>query len=333
MKILVVEDSKAMRTHLQNHLQEAGYKEVLAAASAKEAFEYLGIKGDKMESLPLDVGCILMDVVMPEIDGIEACRKIKSFYCYKYVPIIMVSASEQIDHLQRAFDAGAIDYIKKPVNETELIARVRTMLKLKREIDERIEKEDSLTTLTDQLKESNVALEKLSFRDAVTGLSNRFHLERQLFTEWRRALRYKNWISLIIFELDHFAKYFDNNEENIVNTNLVKISKEISSKLKRPADLVARIDEGRFAILLPDTNLEGATIVSENVRSSIEFLNIKNTALGEDKTLTISGGTFTVVPLKNLNPPLLFERAEIALSQAKAGGRNRIVVISNKKTI
>ena len=331
MKLLVIDDSKHMRVLLEDYLIDGGYKEVLSAASAEEAFKLLGINKGKLESLPIDIGCILLDIIMPGIDGIEACKRIKSFNCYKDVPIIVVTASEEPGHLQKAFDAGAIEYLRKPVNENELQARVRTMLKLKKEMDERKEKEEYLTALTDQLKESNVALEKLSFRDAVTGLSNRFHLERQLFREWRRAMRYKNWLSFILFEIDFYDKFIENNNENDAENTVRKISKQIYSTLHRPADLVARITESQFAILLPDTNFAGAASVAENVRLTIEIMKIRNSVMGANKYLTVSGGAYSVIPIKHLNPPLLIQKASMALNDAKTTGRNKIVALMNRK--
>jgi len=331
MKLIVIEDTKYMRTVLQDFLHNAGYRDVLAAASAEEAFNILGISNGKLNSHPLDVGCILMDIAMPGIDGIEACRKIKTFDCYKHVPVIMVTASKEIAHLKEAFDAGAVDYIRKPVSDIELKARVRTVLKLKTEMDERIEKEGNLQRLSNQLKESNLTLEKLSFRDGVTGLSNKFHMEQQIFTEWRRALRYKNSLSLILIDVDNFDEYRRNNGENLANDRIKQISKELKTKLKRPADLIARIGVDRFAILLPDTTFEGASRVAEKLRLSIELKKMENLGAWKKGYLTLSCGAVALIPLRILKPPLLFENAKEALRQAKASGRNRVVALKNEK--
>ena len=332
MKILIIEDTKYMRTVLQDYLFDAGYKEVETAASAEEAFGLLGISQDKLDNLPIpvNIGCILMDIAMPGINGIEACKKIQSFECYKHVPIIMVTASKETDHLQKAFDAGAIDYIRKPVNKIELVVRVSTVLSLKEEMDERIEKEDNLTRLTDQLKESNVALEKLSFRDAVTGLSNSSHLERQLFTEWRRALRYRNSLSLILLELDNFDKFTKHNSKTRVKDYLREISSQIREKLHRPADLIARTGINQFAILLSDTSYDGTVTIAETMQKTVEQMNIDYKGVWKKETLTVSGGTITLIPSKKSSPSELVKRAKMALNKANGLGPNRIVAVDHK---
>ena len=141
MKILVVDDTNYMRTTFKDALNKAGYEDILTVDSGEKALEVLGISDGKVESASLDVGCILMDIVMPGMDGIEACRKIKSVSSYEMTFVIMVTGSDDINQLKLAFDAGATDYIRKPVHETELLSRVNTVLKLRDEMFERIEKE------------------------------------------------------------------------------------------------------------------------------------------------------------------------------------------------
>lgn len=331
MQIIVIEDTKYMRTLLQDFLQSVGYRHIITAASAEEAFHILGISSGKHEGgVPLEVGCILMDIAMPGIDGIEACRKIKAVEYYKHVPVIMVTASKEISHLKQAFEAGAIDYIRKPVSDIELQARVNTVLNLKTQIDERLEKEANLKRLTDQLKESNVALEKLSFREPVTGLSNKFHIEQQIFIEWRRALRYKNPLSLMLIDVDHFDEYLKNNSESVANDAIKDISKQIKGTLKRPADLVARIGHGRFAILLPDTTYDGVSKVVEKLRSSVELMKMENLGSWKKEYLTLSLGSVTLIPTKKIKPPVLFENAKEALNQARVKGGNKGVNFKNE---
>jgi PleD family two-component response regulator len=136
-----------------------------------------------------------MDNVMPEVDGVEATRRIKEIEALSDIPIIMVTASEKIETLQSAFDAGAIDFVKKPFNKIELLARVKSALKLKHEIDER--------------KKAMRKLELLSSLDGLTGIANRRHFDDFLDREWRRSTRDGTPLSLILMDIDFFKKYND----------------------------------------------------------------------------------------------------------------------------
>lgn len=132
---------------------------------------------------------------MPEVDGVEATRRIKEIEALSDIPIIMVTASEKIETLQSAFDAGAIDFVKKPFNKIELLARVKSALKLKHEIDER--------------KKAMRKLELLSSLDGLTGIANRRHFDDFLDREWRRSTRDGTPLSLILMDIDFFKKYND----------------------------------------------------------------------------------------------------------------------------
>jgi CheY-like chemotaxis protein len=150
MSILIVDDTAFQRQALATLLETHGYVDVLMAESAAEAFNYLGIT-DSSQPL-LSIQLVLMDIRMPEIDGISSCRRIKSVPHLRDIPIIMVTSSDDTADLQLAFDAGAMDYLLKPPNEIELVARVRSALKLKQEIDRRKAREQELRELTQLLK-------------------------------------------------------------------------------------------------------------------------------------------------------------------------------------
>ena len=332
MKILVVDDTNYMRNTFKDALNKAGYEDILTVDSGEQALELLGISGGKEVSDPIDVGCILMDIVMPGMDGIEACRKIKAASGYEMTFIIMVTGKGDINQLKLAFDAGATDYIRKPVHEIELLSRVNTVLKLRDEMLERIEKEEALKRIVDQLKESNVALEKLSFRDGLTGLSNKFHLEQRLFSEWRRALRYRNPIAFILIDIDFFKKYVELYNLNEGDECLKKIARDLSTRMHRPADIVARIDIDQFAVLLPDTPEVGAVKVAEMLRNSVANLNIEHSGSSVGDRVTVSVGVSTLIPSKTLSPPLFFDYAAKALGKAKEVGRNRVIVYKVKKS-
>lgn len=142
MSILIVDDSRIIRARLKMLLKSGGYSDLFFAASASEAFDYLGM--DHPEDAGEKIDLILMDIQMPEMDGIEACSKIKSVEHLRDIPIVMVTGDASEESLQFAFEAGAMDYIVKPVRKTELFARVRSLLKLKQETDKRKDHEQEL---------------------------------------------------------------------------------------------------------------------------------------------------------------------------------------------
>ena len=135
MSLLIVDDSQHVQLLLKAFLEPVGYTDVLSAASAQGAFKHLGM--DNPDSSTADVDLILMDITMPGMDGVEACRRIKATPHLRDIPILMVTIHDELGCLDEAFAAGAMDYITKPVNKFELRARVRSALTLKREMDSR----------------------------------------------------------------------------------------------------------------------------------------------------------------------------------------------------
>ena len=156
MQILIVDDSASIREITGDILKTSGYSQILTAKSGEEALEILSRPRDASKEKKIDL--ILMDMLMPGMGGIEACRKIKENERFHHVPVIMVTAIKDMEMLKLAFEAGVNDYIQKPVNPVELLARVRSALSLKSEIDKRQDKESELLDLTTELKETNEKL-------------------------------------------------------------------------------------------------------------------------------------------------------------------------------
>ncbi|MGH7232909.1 MAG: response regulator [Nitrospiraceae bacterium] len=152
MRILIVDDSLDERLLISRILKDAGCGEIVTAASARQAFEQLGIDSPTATAAAVDV--ILMDIRMPDVDGIEACRRIKADERYRDVPILIVSARDRAKFLEDAFKAGALDYISKPLDQVELLVRVRSAIKLKQEVDHRKSWEEQLTKSIEELHQS-----------------------------------------------------------------------------------------------------------------------------------------------------------------------------------
>lgn len=159
MSILLVDDFDEEREFLQTVLLKAGYGPVVTAESGRQALERLGVIGRQIA--PCDPDVILMDLMMPDIDGLEACRQIRSFERLEHTPIIMITAKTDGTDLQAAYTAGATDFLRKPITPVELVARVSTALSLKQELDARRAREQELLAKTEALERALNELKSL----------------------------------------------------------------------------------------------------------------------------------------------------------------------------
>ncbi len=327
MDILIVDDSEDQLLVLKSILSEKGYKKIHLVKSADQAFETLGLKNSyKKEHIDL----ILMDINMPDIDGIEACKVIKKDKKLKDIPIIMITAHREENHLQSAFEVGAIDYITKPINKTELLARVHSALKLKRETDSRKEREREITEMAELLDEANKKLTRMSYRDGLTNVPNRRYFEEFFIGEWKNAIREKEFISLIMVDIDCFKAYNDTYGHLKGDDCLKKVAGILNDALKRPKDFLCRYGGEEFIGVLPNTDEKGVLEVANRFLSETKKLKIKHGKSSASKYVTISIGVATVKPEKSKKTNSFVSDVDKALYAAKQAGRNCVKVANCK---
>jgi len=314
-RILIVDDSARSRLLVEAALRAQGHDCFQSVESASLAFQALGMDTD-IAGNGTGFDLILMDLVMPEVDGIEACRRIKSSERFADVPVIMVTAEDSPEALKAAFEAGAMDYVKKPVNRVELAVRVQSALRLKQETDCRKARERELVELTEKLR-------RLSNVDGLTEVSNRRHFDEELARMWRRAQREGGAIAIVMIDIDHFKCYNDQYGHVAGDECLRRVAGALREIVKRPFDLVARYGGEEFAVLLPDTHGAGADLVAENMRESVQAMNIPH-CHSWDERVTISCGVAAVERVDGLEPSSLVAEADRRLYHAKQTGRNRV---------
>jgi diguanylate cyclase (GGDEF)-like protein len=304
-RILVVDDHQDNVELLRARLESWGYA-VETAADGVEALK-------AVETSPPDL--ILLDVMMPNVDGNEVARRVKQNPSLPFIPIIMQTALDSTESKVEGLEAGADDYITKPIEFAELKARLRSMLRIKR-LQEELEERER------QLLEANERLRHMSRTDGLTGLDNRRYLEQQLDMMYAHSERLGEPLSVVICDLDRF-KSVNDTYGHAAGDAVLKQFAMILKREAREIDRVARYGGEEFVILLPGTVLDAAVTFAERVRKGIE-----------GHTFTFDGGTlqrtasFGVAAWphpKIGNCDGILRAADDALYVAKETGRNRVV--------
>lgn len=323
MTILVVNDSLQQRLLLETTLRDGGYPDVRHAASATDAFRMLGLDGPERPGDPA-VQLILMDILLTPIDGIEACAHITRSTRAQGIPVVMVCALDDDRALQRAFDMGAVDYVMRPIRDAELLARVRHIIRLNRETALRNARERELLAVTRQLADANEALQRLSLQDGLTGIANRRHLDEYLDREWRRAIRSRAPLSVVMADIDNFKSYNDTYGHRAGDDALKRVAQTMAGALRRAGDLVTRCGGEEFAVVLPETPSDHAHRVAETLRLAVESLGIEHRGSPVAPWLTISVGVACETPERSSSAAGLLGTADSAMYRSKSSGRNRV---------
>jgi diguanylate cyclase (GGDEF)-like protein len=251
---------------------------------------------------------ILLDIVMPGMDGFETLKALKNSEACRAIPVIIITGlSGEVDE-EKGFLLGAVDYITKPFRNAIVKARVKTHIQIVRQIR---------------------TIERLGLVDPLTDIPNRRCFDERLAAEWKRALREKFPVAFMMMDVDKFKIYNDTYGHPQGDVLLKALAKIFESAARRPADLAARLGGEEFGVLLPDTTLEAAAGLAEKLRESVEKTRVPASDGKTETRTTISIGVVSLIPDEGLSQETLISRADALLYTAKASGRNRVCTEKN----
>ena len=268
---------------------------------------------------------ILQDLVMPDIDGFALIERYRASAQLANVPVIVLSAKEDPTLKAHGFAVGANDYLVKLPDRLELLARLRYHSASYINAVQRDQAFHFLRESQRQLAEANVELARLAALDSLTGIANRRRFDDVLRAEWQRGQREKAPLSLLMCDIDCFKQYNDQFGHPAGDLCLKKVAAVLTEHLKRPADLAVRYGGEEFAILLPDTDGDGARTIGEACRKHLAALAMASPGV-DGGVVTMSFGICTIIPSPDSTPDALIARADRALYAAKSGGRNRVEI-------
>lgn len=299
-----MEDDPIQASATKSILMKVGY-EILWAEDGINAIKL--VKSEKPD-------IILLDVILPGMDGYEVCRWLKLDETSKGIPVIMLTVKKDLSDKISGLQIGADDYLPKPYNELELNARIYASLRTKALQDELKVKNRQLEDLLDRVN-------YMAITDALTGLYNRRRFRDVLASEFERARRYGTPFSLVMLDIDHFKKINDTFGHDVGDAVLREVS-DVLLKSIREIDTASRYGGEEFMIILPSTDKAHALVVAERMRQQIE--NHEFSEVGP--TITVSIGISGMPDAGIENEDRLIRCSDFAMYRAKQLGRNRTII-------
>ncbi len=294
--ILIVDDIVANITLLSDLLKDE--YDIKVAKDGKKALQIAG-GYDKPD-------LILLDVVMPQMDGYEVCKILKSNISTQDIPIIFVTGNDSDVDEEYGLNLGAVDYVKKPFNPSIVKIRVKNHITLKLKSD---------------------MLEELSMCDALTHIPNRRNFNERFEVKYKESLRDKMSFAIMMIDVDHFKLYNDNYGHGKGDTALAKVALTLQKNLKRPFDMVARYGGEEFVVVLKDIDKEGVEKVAASLLESVQELKIPHEYSAASNYISISIGVSFKDITEEKPKDQLLEESYNALYEAKTTGRNRYVIV------
>ena len=323
--ILVADDDKTIRLLMRKAMEQEGYR-VVEVSDGKQCL-------DAYETVKPDI--VLLDAMMPGMDGFACCKQLLQIArnnlmsalatfdpgsamdntviskLWERIPILIITSLDDEDSVNRAFEAGATDYVTKPIHWAVLRQRLRRLLQQ--------------AQVYKQLEAANQALQQLANVDGLTGLANRWRFDDYLNTQWINLVQEESPLSLILCDIDFFKFYNDKYGHPAGDLCLKKVGTVLNHKAQKNQDLIARYGGEEFAVIMPNTHADGAVHVASAMQAGVRDLQITHHGSTIGQYLTLSMGVVTVIPTWETSPLDLIVAADKALYQAKAAGRDRIV--------
>jgi len=296
-KILVVDDSRLISHVAKTILTQQGHEVILAQDGLA------GLQAAKSEYPDL----ILLDLIMPVMDGYQMCQNLKEEDSTKEIPVIMLTSKAEPADKVKGLKLGALDYVTKPFDEGELLTRVNIQLRLKQ--------------LYEALQEKNRQLQKLANRDGLTDLYNHRYFHEQLSKDFLRAQRYHESLSCILLDIDYFKKFNDTYGHQTGDIVLRDLGQVIKDSI-RDSDFAARYGGEEFAIVLYHTDGPAALQVAERLRQMVEHCDVRDRDNVLHVTISLGIATFPHQQIRYYKQ--IVECADKALYKAKRNGRNRV---------
>jgi diguanylate cyclase (GGDEF)-like protein len=307
--VLVIDDNPTNLAVLCDYLNNMG-AEVLVKKDGESGIEIAIRKKPDI---------IILDILMPHIDGYETCKRLKTEPTTQDIPVIFASALvETVDKI-KGFEVGAVDYITKPFQIEEVLARIEVHLSI-------IRLQQQLKLANEALEIANQKLYKQTVLDGLTQISNRRHFDDYLMQKWQCAVREKQSLALLLCDVDFFKQYNDAYGHQGGDDCLKQIAQTIEKVSKRPADLAARYGGEEFGVILPNTTMAGAIQIGEQICQAVRDLKILHKKSSVANYVTLSLGINCIIPTNENNVTEFIKMADKALYQAKNQGRNQFVV-------
>lgn len=291
-RVLVVDDSTDNLQLAGTVLLDAGCEVFVADSGARALEMAAAIKPD----------LILLDLMMPGMDGLETCERLKMLDAVRDAPIIFLTASGDDRSVLDSFSAGAVDFVAKPFTPAILLARAEIHIQLYRRTRE---------------------LERLAHVDGLTGLANRRAFEQRLGEDWRRCRRSNEVLGVLMLDVDRFKQYNDYYGHQQGDRALRAVAAALQTCARRVVDFCGRFGGEEFVVLTQSDNSPAVEMLAEQICATVRGLAIEHASVGPDARLTVSVGYACVSPSDALNPPALIKAADQALYRAKANGRDR----------
>ncbi|MEM6445090.1 MAG: diguanylate cyclase [Cyanobacteria bacterium P01_D01_bin.123] len=316
--IIVVDDDNTVRHMVCQAIEKDGYEII----EAEDGAQCLALCERRLPNL------ILLDALMPEVDGFTCCQRLRDSYLERCPPILMVTVLADRASVDRAFEAGATDFITKPIHWAVLRQRMRRLIQSNRVMAELWQRIDRERELTEQLEIANAKLRRLASVDGLTQLANRRTFDTYIQQQWKLMLRNHAPISLILSDIDFYKSYNDTYGHQAGDRCLQQVAQIIQNATRRPADLAARYGGEEFALVLPSTTLDGARRVAEGIRKALWEAAIPHETSSLNGIISLSYGVAGTIPAPEQSLASFIEATDRALYRAKVAGRDRIVLSS-----